>query len=199
MKKAATVLLALLAASYAGVAATSPADAFTSAATKSVAYGGLVFNIPKTWSVYTAIQTEPCGVPTPAVIIGDGKAASSPCNGTPQPLVSTLVHIVPTGGSQPGYASAAGSHPSSSSPYETDRTRTFTHDGVRVLLTTSLFSGRVVGSPTTVPPTIRVVWTVEAYFKGYRVAFIAGSAGGTQEGSLDQAIAAVESVHPGHG
>jgi hypothetical protein len=194
MKWVAASLLALLVASFSALALTVTACAAKSVPTKHLTYGGLEFKIPKVWSVYTAAQTEPCGVATPAVVIGNA-TASATCRTMPVPEVNTLVHLVPTSESQGTYASAAPQKPLSS-PGETNRTRTFVHDGVHVLMTTTLISGKVAGSPTTVSPSDHIVWSVEAYFRSYPVAFIASSGGGKLGGSLSQAIAVVESVHP---
>jgi hypothetical protein len=78
----------------------------------------------------------------------------------------------------------------------TNKVRTFTHKGVHVWLETNLISGKVVDSPATVPPSEHLVWSVEAYFKGYPVFFGASSAGGRSGGSLQEAIAVVDSVRP---
>lgn len=176
----------------------SPVSAFSSSTrlTKPLSYGGLVFTLPKAWPIYTAVQTEPCGVRTPAVVLGNGpKSSPPPCTGGAIPQLSTLVHVVPAGGAQGTYSSVTAQRVLSQ-PGMTNKVRTFTHEGVRVWLETTLISGKVVGSPTTVPPSEHLVWDVEAYFKGYPVFFDAGSAGGSSGGSLQEAMAVVDSVRP---
>jgi hypothetical protein len=162
--------------------------------TKSITYGGLSFSIPATWSVGTPAQLAGCGVHTPAIILG-GLEPGKPCSGTSIPVVSTLAHVLTPSTAQGTYESAA-SQRDQSFRGGTTQTRKFTHDGVHVLLFTTEYSGKISRSRTTIPPNTHTVWGVQAYFRGYRVTFIAGSPGGQLGGSLAQTTSVVESVRP---
>jgi hypothetical protein len=178
-----------------GLSATAGAKTTHSASTKSITYGGLRFTIPKSWPFYTAatvVLEDQCGFRAPAVVIGRmqyGGVATSTCS-QPIPEVNTVLEIESAGGGQGTYASAAASRNGSPSTGYTNRTQTFTRNGVHVLIKASRPLALPDPSPGLSNPN---AWGMQAYFDGYPVVIVAGSSG---DGSLAQAKAIVESVHP---
>jgi hypothetical protein len=153
---------------------------------QQVAYGGLAFQVPRSWHVETVAQTEPCGAALPAVIVGPTAAPKHyrPSCLHPAIRTGTEMKILPAGETG-GCSSDEGLTPS-----DTVGSQTYRHDGIEIK----------VDSDQVADPRVQIAWTLTACFSHYpKVVVMADATGTSNADALALAVGIVRTAAPeGH-